>query len=114
MTHKRVVTVVILISGFSLVLSFVRLFIERNISYAIFAIIGISFLLTTRYMQPCDTTQTRFKPCRVQQEAHNGENTASLRKFATGTFVVYLAFLVCYLPESVLSLPLQSLDQVPL
>ena len=37
----------------------------------------------------------------AQQAPQDGEmaNTASLRKFAVGTLLVYLAFVICYLPD---------------
>ena len=107
-THKRVVAVVIAKWVFSAVLSFLRLWIPKRISFMITAIIFNSFVLITmplnykiyiavrRHTNHVQALQV------VQQQAQNEiSNTATLRKFGMGTFLVYLAFLVCYLPNDI-------------
>ena len=109
-THKRVVVVVVSKWVFSAVLSFLRLWIPTRVSFIIFAIISLSLLLTTMPINYKIYVSVRhhvnqIQALQVQPTANqNGEagtslNTAGWRKFAIGTLLVYLAFLVCYLPN---------------
>jgi len=106
-TQKRVVAAVISIWLFSTFASFIELRIPRNIRYAILAVIVVSCLLTTTSLYyRIYVTATRHanqitEAQQVQQTPQNGrmENASRMRKFVTATFFVYLAFLVCYLPN---------------
>ena len=109
-THKRVVVVMVSKWVFSAVLSFLRLWIPTRVSFIIFAIISLSLLLTTMPINYKIYVSVRhhvnqIQALQVQPTANqNGEagtslNTAGWRKFAFGTLLVYLAFLVCYLPN---------------
>ena len=109
-THKRVVVVMVSKWVFSAVLSFLRLWIPTRVSFIIFAIISLSLLLTTMPINYKIYVSVRhhvnqIQALQVQPTANqNGEagtslNTAGWRKFAIGTLLVYLAFLVCYLPN---------------
>ena len=109
-THKRVVVVMVSKWVFSAVLSFMRLCIPTRVSFIIYAIIFLSLLLTTTPINYKIYVSVRhhanqMQALQVQPTAtQNGEagtslNTAGWRKFAIGTLLVYLAFLVCYLPN---------------
>ena len=106
-TQKRAVVAVISIWVFSAFLSVIELWIPRNASHAILAIIAISCLLATTllhyriYLAVRRHANQISQAQQVQQTAQNGEmeNAARLRKFAVGAFFVYLAFLICYLPR---------------
>ena len=108
-THKRVVVVMVSKWVFSAVLSFLRLWIRTRVSFIIYAIIFVSLLLTTTPINYKIYLSVRHHANQIQAlqvqptATQNGEagtsNTASWRKFAIGTLLVYLAFLVCYLPN---------------
>ena len=108
-THKRVVVVTVSKWLFSAVLSFMRLCIPTRVSFIIYAVIYLSFLLTTTPINYKIYVSVRhhanqMQALQVQPTAtQNGEagtsNTAGWRKFAIGTLLVYFAFLVCYLPN---------------
>ena len=108
-THKRVVVVMVSKWVFSAVLSFMRLCIPTRVSFIIYAVIYLSFLLTTTPINYKIYVSVRhhanqMQALQVQPTAtQNGEagtsNIAGRRKFAIGTLLVYLAFLVCYLPN---------------
>ena len=109
-THKRVVVVMVSKWVFSAVLSFMRLCIPTRVSFIIYAVIYLSFLLTTTPINYKIYVSVRhhanqMQALQVQPTAtQNGEagtslNTAAWRKFAIGILLVYLAFLVCYLPN---------------
>ena len=104
-THKRVIAVVIIIWVVSVFCS-LRLLIPVKVTYMITAIIAslcllISTLLYYKIYVAVRLHANRIQALQVQQAAQDGrmENAASLKKFAIGTFFVYLAFLVCYLPR---------------
>ena len=103
-THKRVVAVVISKWVFCALISFIRLWIPENISYAIYSILFVSSLLTTTslYFKIYAAVRRHANQIQAQQVAQNGEreNAARQRKFAVGTFFVYLVFLLCYLPNT--------------
>ena len=105
-THKRVIAVVISIWSFSTVLSLIRLCTPQKISFLIFIFIEVSCFFTTTTLNykiyvAVQRHTNQIHALEVQQQAQNGEieNHARLRKFAVGTFFVYLTFLVCYLPD---------------
>ncbi|XP_078360791.1 melanocyte-stimulating hormone receptor-like [Oculina patagonica] len=106
-THKRVVAAVISIWVFSSFFSLIRLWIPRNIFFAIFICIAIVCLLTTTLLYfkiylAARRHKEQIEALQVQQVAEPGDmaNVASVSKSAVGTFYVYLVFLVCYLPQS--------------
>ena len=105
-THKRVVVVVVLNWVSSASLSLLRLFISRSLNYAIYSILVVSSLLTTTILYCKIYVAVRRHANQIQaqqvyQAAMNGamQNAARLKKFAVGTFFVYFAFLLCYLPS---------------
>ena len=108
-THKRVVVVMVSKWVFSAVLSFLRLWIQTRVSFIIYAVIFLSLLLTTTPINYKIYVSVRhhanqIQALQVQPTANqSGEagtrNTAGWRKCAIGTLLVYLAFLVCYLPN---------------
>ena len=105
-THKRVVAVVISIWIFSAFLSLIRLWIALNIIYSIFAIIeGFCLVVATCfYYKICVTVRrhtNHIRTLQVQQVAQSTEmeNIAKLTKLSVGPLFVYLALLVCYLPN---------------
>ena len=108
-THKRVVVVMVSKWVFSAVLSFMRLCIPTRVSFIIYAIVYLSFLLTSTPINYKIYVSVRhhanqMQALQVQPTAtQNGEagtsNIAGRRKFAIGTLLIHLAFLVCYLPN---------------
>ena len=107
-THKRVVAVLVSKWVCSAVLSFLRLWIPTRISFIIYAIIFLSLLLTTAPLNVKIFVAVRrhanqIQALQVQPTAQSSDanmrNAAGWRKFAIGTLLVYLAFLVCYLPN---------------
>ena len=105
-THKRVVAVLISIWMFSAFLSLLHLWVPKNISYIVFAIIGIvclvfSAMLYFKIYFAVLRHRNQIQALQVQQVAQNGQiaNAARLRKSAVGAFYVYLVFLLCYLPQ---------------
>ena len=108
-TQKRVVVVMVSKWVFSAVLSFMRLCIPTRVSFIIYAVIYLSFLLTTTLINYKIYVSVRhhanqMQALQVQPTAtQNGEagtsKTVGWRKFAIGILLVYLAFLVCYLPN---------------
>ena len=108
-THKRFVVVMVSKWVFSAVLSFLRLRIPTRVSFIIYAVIFLSLLLTTTPINYKIYVSVRHHANQIQAlqvqptDTQNGEagtsNTAGWRKFAIGTLLVYLALLVCYLPN---------------
>ena len=109
-THKRVVAVVIsiwLLSTFFPLIIALR--IPQDVVYVsdtVFAVIfGICFVCTTlvycRIYFIARRHTNQIQALQVQQEELNGKMTNFMRqkKSAVSTFYVYLAFLVCCLPE---------------
>ena len=88
-------------------LPIIRLGTTRDVSYAIFTAVIVFCLLTTTLLNYKIYVAVRhqanqIQALQVQQEAQNGEmaNAARLRKFAFGTFFIYITFMVCYLPNT--------------
>ena len=107
-THKRVVALMISKWVCSAVLSFLRLWIPTRIAFIIYAIIFLSLLLTTaplnfKIVVAVRRHANQIQALQVQPTAQNSganmRDAAAWRKFAVGTLLVYLAFLVCYLPN---------------
>ena len=106
-TQKRVVAGVFVIWVLSAFLPIIRLGTTRDVSYAIFTAVIVFCLLTTTLLNYKIYVAVRhqanqIQALQVQQEAQNGEmaNAARLRKFAFGTFFIYITFMVCYLPNT--------------
>ena len=107
-TYKRVYAAVISKWAFSAVLSFMRLWISEQILYIIFVVIYILFLLTMTALNYKIYEVVRHHANQIQATlqvitAQNNEvemgNAASMRKFGIATLLIYLAFLICYLPN---------------
>ena len=107
-THKRVVALMISKWVCSAVLSFLRLWIPIRIAFIIYAIIFLSLLLTTvplnfKIVVAVGRHANQIQASQVHPTAQNSganmRDAAAWRKFAVGTLLVYLAFLVCYLPN---------------
>jgi len=106
-TQKRAVAVVISIWVLSAFASLIRLWFPSKVTYAVLAIIAISCLLTTTLLYYKIYAAVRrhanqiSQSQQVHQTANNGERETAvrLRKFAVGTYFVYLTFLVCYVPN---------------
>ncbi|XP_078358734.1 adenosine receptor A2b-like [Oculina patagonica] len=104
--QKRVVAVVISLWLFSAFLSLTTLWVPTDISFVLFAIIEISCLVTTTFLNykiysAVRRHRNQIQALQVQQVVENGEmtNAASISKTALGTFYLYLVFSLCYLPH---------------
>ena len=113
-TYKRVYAAVIFKWAFSAVLSFIRLWISAKIIFIIFVIIYILLLLTMTALNYKIYEVVRHHANQIQATLqvvtpHNSgaemgnAAAASRRKTGIGALLIYLAFLICYLPN-VLSL----------
>ena len=104
-TPRRVVAVVISVWVLSALISLIGPWIPHFVGYLFVSTVEAICLITTTlfyikiYLAVRRHTN-QIQALQVQQEAQNCEiaNAARLRKSATGTFYVYLVFLVCYLP----------------
>ena len=106
-THKRITFAVISIWIISAILSLTGVLFPTKDSFAIFATVEAVCLITTAvfYCQIYSAVRhhtNQIHALQVQQAVQNNEmaNAARLRKSTFATFYVYLAFLVCYLPQS--------------
>ena len=108
-THRRIVTAVIMIWVFSATVSLFDLW-DRMITAAqatLLAIVIVCFISTTFFYCKIYLTvrhlTNQIHTLQVQQASQNVEstsqNTASQRKSAIATFYVYIVFLLCYLPR---------------
>ena len=108
-THRRIVTAVIMIWVFSATVSLFDLW-DRMITAAqatLLAIVIVCFISTTFFYCKIYLTvrhlTNQIHTLQVQQASQNVEstshNTATQRKSAIATFYVYIAFLLCYLPR---------------
>ena len=108
-THRRIVTAVIMIWVFSATVSLFDLWDKMiTAAQAIFvAIVIVCFISTTFFYCKIYLTvrhlTSQIHTLQVQQASQNVEstlqNTASQRKSAIATFYVYIVFLLCYLPR---------------
>ena len=108
-THRRIVTAVIMIWVFSATVSLFDLW-DRMITAAqatFLAIVIVCFISATFFYFKIYLTvrhlTSQIHTLQVQQASQNVEstlqNTASQRKSAIATFYVYIVFLLCYLPR---------------
>ena len=107
-THKRVVTVVILIWLFSAFLSLITLWKPRNILLA-FVIIDVTCVIAATFLTfkvyraaRSHLNELQAMEVSAQQASQNGDmlNVARLKKFAMLAVFVYVVLLVCYLPST--------------
>ena len=102
-SHKRVVAVVISFLVLSTLLSLAKRFISYSIE-KVLAVIVVFCLLTTALLNYKSFVAMRRLHNQIQP-FHSGAQTdknfeiARIRKFASGTFILHLAFLNCYLPR---------------
>ena len=110
-THKRVVSLVILIWLFCAFLSSLTLWMPRNIKFLIFATIDLTCEIAATYLTfkvyrtaRSHVNELQAMELSAQQASQNGEivNVARLKKFAMLAVYVYVVFLVCYLPNTCL------------
>ena len=104
-THKRIVTAVILIWVFSASISFLRQLYVFLIMGAVVLVVCviITGLLYCKIYAAVRHHRNQMRALQIQQELQNGEkaeNAESLRKSALTTFYVYMVYLACYLPIS--------------
>ena len=106
-THKRVVAVVTVIWLFSVFLSFVRPWTPVNLIYVIFAIIKVACLITVAVLSykiymAVRQHQQHIQALQVQQLAQNVAmaNVGRIKKYAITAIYVYVAFVLCYLPDT--------------
>ena len=107
-THRRVVALVILIWISSATVSLPRPWADMQIIYIAFAIINSSCLVIAAllYCKLYVTAKRHIKQITTQRGQDLGRkkellrNAATLTKSSTGTLFVYLALLVCYLPNA--------------
>ena len=108
-THRRIVTAVIMIWVFSATVSLFDLW-DKMITAAqatLLAIVIVCFISATFFYCKIYLTvrhlTNQIHTLQVQQASQNVEstsqNTASQRKSAIATFYVYIVFLLCYLPR---------------
>ena len=109
-THKRVVAVVISVWVLSALLSPLILCLDSDTHHLFLTSVGATGLLITALVYikmylVLRRHRNDIQAFQVRQEAQDGSseiaNFARLRKSALGTFYVYLAFMVCYLPCSI-------------
>ena len=104
-THKRVVSVVMSVWVISALCSILDR-LEEGITNVIESTIAPVFLILTSFFNckiylAVRRHRNQIQDLQVQLEAQNAEGMATatkLRKSAVGTFYLFLAFLVCYLP----------------
>ena len=105
-TKTWVVFVVIFVWVFSVFCSLMPLFFPPNIFLLIFTVVGVVCLLLTliiyiRIYLVVRRHKNHIQALRTQEVTQDsGEVThfARVKKSAAGTFYIYLAFLLCYLP----------------
>ena len=106
MTHKSVVAVVVSIWFLSGVLSSMRLWIPKNITYMVYGITGSACIIaaiffSVRIYLAVRRHLNQIQVLQLQQVSQNGEmaNIKRMRKFAIMAVYVCLVLLVCYLPN---------------
>ena len=104
-THKRVVSVVVFLWVFSAALSLFMFWVSKNISWPVFAAIGLAclvvsavfyykiYLTVRRHKNQIQAMQIQ----QVEQDAEMAANLARRRKSAVCAFYVYLVFFICNL-----------------
>jgi len=119
-THKRVVAVVISTWILSAIVMLLLGWISSDVVTIIFLTVdGVCYLTTALFYfkiySPVRYYSNQMQVLEEQLAQNNGgdmENAARERKAAVDTFYVFLAFLICYLPNIVSGLSKQALDQV--
>ena len=104
-TYNRVVAVVITLWVFSAFLSSATMWMPANIMITVFVIIVMLCLVPTAFVNykiysAVRRHRNQIQALQIQQVAQNGEtaNAASIRKSALGTFYIYAASLLCFVP----------------
>ena len=105
-TQERLLAVIVLNWVSAAMLSFLRLLVSKYIIYRIYAFLLISSVIMTSilYCKIYATTARHANQIHVMQvdsmrQTGQVGDAARLRKSIAGTFLVYLAFLLCYLPH---------------
>ena len=105
-THKRVVAVVVSIWFLSGVLSSMRLWIPKNITYMVYGITGSACIIAAIFFSVRIYFSVRrhlnqIQVQQLQQASQNGQmaSVTRLRKVAIMAVYVCLVLLVCYLPN---------------
>ena len=103
MSHKRVVAVVISFWVLSTLLSLAKRFISYSIE-KVLAVIIVFCLLTTALLNykslvAMQRLHNQIQPLQSGAQTDKNCEIARIRKFASGTFILHLAFLNCFLPR---------------
>ena len=117
-TQGRLLAVVILNWLSAALLAFFSLLNLKDISYGMYGFLTIPGLIITPILY-CKIYATaarhanQIHALQVDPTRQSGQvgDSVSLRKFTTGTFFVYLAFLVCYLPNFATSVAIYILGR---
>ena len=117
-TSNRAVAVVITLWVFSAFLSLTTMWIPADIIMMVFAIIEILCMVPTAFVNykiysAVRRHRNQIQALQILQVAHNGEtaNAASIRKSALGTFYIYAASLLCFVPQVCSSIAMTMLGQ---
>lgn len=105
-THKRAVAVVICFWIFSTMFSTRIFWVSSKVKYLLSAIAGIlgiviTILVYLRIYRVLQYHKSRIEALQVGQRTLGTSNFASLKKYAAGSFYLYLLFLACYTPRFV-------------
>ena len=103
MSHKRVVAVVISFWVLSTLLSLAKRFISYSIE-KVLAVIVVFCLLTTALLNykslvAMQRLHNQIQPLQSGAQTDKNCEIARIRKFVSGTFILHLAFLNCFLPR---------------
>ena len=105
-THRRVVSAVVLLWVCSVFVSLLKLVVSRNIAYKLTEIIVVACLVVSAVFY-CKINlavrrhRNEIQSMQIQQVEQNADMVANLTgsiKSAVCAFYVYLVFLICYLP----------------
>ena len=105
-TQRRLLAVVILNWVSAALLAFMELLNLRDISHVYYSFLAISGNIITPILYckiyvTATRHESQIRAIQVDATQQSGQvgDAVRLRKSVTGTFVVYLAFLLCYLPN---------------
>ena len=102
-TYQRVAAVVVSIWVISALISLIRLFLPKNITYVSFVIIISACIITATSLSVklYLTLRRHINQIHVPQVAQNdqGESVKRKRRSSMASLYVYLVFIVCYLPN---------------
>ena len=101
-THQRVVVLVISLWVFSTVISLVRLWTPVSIIFLIFAIISVLCLITAATANYKICLAVRRHAHQIQAQVQEVAIVVRLRKSAAATGYVFLVYVVCYLPNTLI------------